>query len=147
MHGFSRIHFLFSALLWLLTLPACIAGPLDEAKAQTHLQAIATSDIHAVMQAYADDAYMDWVGGPLDGRYQGKAAIRLVWQKFFAANHGQPRSANVTPLKAHSNPKGTTLELVADYAGVTPVRVWHALVYRDGQLSTEIWQIAPAPAP
>jgi hypothetical protein len=32
------------------------------------------------MRDYADDAYLEWVGGPLDGRYRGKAEIRAVWQ-------------------------------------------------------------------
>jgi hypothetical protein len=25
-----------------------------------------------------------------------------------------------------------------------PVKVWHVMTYRDGELTTEVWQIAPA---
>jgi ketosteroid isomerase-like protein len=123
---------------------SALAGPLDEAKAQAHLNAVAAGDLDALMSDYADDAYMDWVGGPLDGRYHGKAAIKGVWQKFIAANAGKPRPAKFSKLDAYANPKGTTIWAKAEYGGTTPVKVWHALSYRDGGLATEIWQIAPA---
>jgi ketosteroid isomerase-like protein len=121
-----------------------VAGPLDEAKAKAHLDAVAAGDLEALMRDYADDAYMEWVGGPLDGRYRGKAEIRAVWQKFIAANAGKPRPAHFGKLTAFANPRGATLEAKADYGGAVPVKVWHALTYRDGDLTTEVWQIAPA---
>lgn len=121
-----------------------LAGPLDEKKAEAHLKAIAAGNVEALMADYADDVYMDWVGGPLDGRYHGKAAIRGIWTKFVAANDGQPRPARVGKLSAYANPKGVSLETEAEYGGKTPVKARHVLVYRDGLLTTEIWQIAPA---
>lgn len=134
-----------AALALFCLLPAIAsAGPLDEAKAQAHLQAVAAGDLDALMRDYAPDAYMDWVGGPLDGRYRGQAAIRAVWQKFIALNAGQPRPARFSQSEAHTNPKGATIETEAEYGGTPPVKVWHALTYRDGELTTEIWQIAPA---
>jgi ketosteroid isomerase-like protein len=137
-----------SLLLALALLPWCggqaVAGPLDEAKAKAHLDAVAAGDLEALMRDYADDAYMEWVGGPLDGRYRGKAEIRAVWQKFIAANAGKPRPAHFGKLTAFANPRGATLEAKADYGGAVPVKVWHALTYRDGDLTTEVWQIAPA---
>jgi ketosteroid isomerase-like protein len=137
-----------SLLLALALLPWCggqaVAGPLDEAKAKAHLDAVAAGDLDALMRDYADDAYMEWVGGPLDGRYRGKAEIRAVWQKFIAANAGKPRPARFGKLTAFANPRGATVEAKADYAGAVPVKVWHALTYRDGDLTTEVWQIAPA---
>ena len=123
--------------------PLAWAGPLDEARAQAHLNAVASGDIEALMRDYDDDAYMDWIGGPLDGRYRGKVAIQAVWQKFIAANAGKPRPAKFSKLEAYANPKGATVDASAEYGGTTPVKVWHALTYRDGTLTTEIWQIAP----
>ncbi|HUW29400.1 MAG TPA: nuclear transport factor 2 family protein [Sulfuriferula sp.] len=120
------------------------AGPLDEAKAQAHLNAVAAGNLTALMQDYTEDAYMDWVGGPLDGRYQGKAAISAVWQKFIAANAGKPRPAKFSELKSYANQKGASVEASAEYGGTSPVKVWHVLTYRDGNLTTEIWQISPA---
>jgi len=119
------------------------AGPLDDAKARVHLDAIAAGDLEALMRDYADDAYLEWVGGPLDGRYRGKAEIRAVWQKFIAANAGKPRPANFGKLTAFANARGASVQQRADYGGTVPVKVWHALTYRDGGLTTEVWQIAP----
>jgi ketosteroid isomerase-like protein len=123
---------------------AAVAGPLDEARAQAHLQAVAAGDLDGLMRDYEEDAYMDWIGGPLDGRYRGKPAIKVVWQKFIAANAGPSRPAKLSKIDAHTNPKGATIQASAAYGGTTPVKVWHALTYRDGSLTTEIWQIAPA---
>jgi hypothetical protein len=120
------------------------AGPLDQAKAEAHLQAIAASDLDTLMRDYPDDADVDWVGGPQDGRYHGKAAIRTMWEKFIALNKGKPRPATLGALKSFANPKGTSFEAGASYGGAVPMKVWHVLVYRDGDLTTEIWQIAPA---
>jgi len=121
-----------------------IAGPLDEAKGKAHLNAVAAGDLEALMRDYAEDAYMDWVGGPLDGRYRGKEAISAVWQKFIAANAGKPRPAKFGKLGSYANPKGASIEATAEYGGTPAVKVWHVLTYRDGSLSTEIWQVAPA---
>ncbi|TFW34818.1 nuclear transport factor 2 family protein [Massilia horti] len=132
-----------AALSFCLGHPA-FAGPLDEAKAQAHLNAVAAGDLDALMRDYTDDAYMEWVGGPLDGRYRGKAAIRAVWEKFIAANAGKPRPANVGKLSAFANPRGTSLQAKAEYGGALPLKVLHVLTYREGELTTELWQIAPA---
>lgn len=144
-HTVTGISALVMALALLVgTSPLAQAGPLDEAKAKAHLEAVAAGDLDALMRDYADDVYMDWVGGPLDGRYRGKAEIRAVWQKFIAANAGKPRTAKFGKPDAYANPKGTTVETSAEYSGTPTVKVWHVLTYRDGELTTEIWQIASA---
>jgi len=139
----SRLMFAAFTFLFAIAQPVW-AGPLDEAKAQAHLNAVAAGNLTALMQDYTEDAYMDWVGGPLDGRYQGKAAISAVWQKFIAANAGKPRPAKFSELKSYANQKGASVEASAEYGGTSPVKVWHVLTYRDGNLTTEIWQISPA---
>ncbi len=135
---------LFAAAVLLLAAHHVSAGPLDDAKAKAHLDAVAAGDLTALMQDYADDAYMDWVGGPLDGRYTGKEAIRAVWQKFIAANEGKPRPAKFGKLEPYANSKGVSYSADADYGGLKPVKVWHVLVFRDGILTSEVWQITPA---
>ncbi|MBI3778256.1 MAG: nuclear transport factor 2 family protein [Gammaproteobacteria bacterium] len=139
-----RILLIITCSLMFGSTQMAFAGPLDEAKAKAHLQAVADGNLGAVMRDYTDDAYMDWVGGPLDGRYRGKAAIGEVWKKFIANNGGKPRPAKFGKPEAYSNPKGTTIETPAEYGGEHPVKAWHVLTYRDGSLVTEIWQIAPA---
>lgn len=137
------------ALLALAILPLCLsgpalAGPIDEAKARAHLDAIAAGDLEGLMRDYAEDAYLDWVGGPLEGRYRGKAQIRALWEKWIGANKGQPRPVQRGALTAFANKTGASIEAKAAYEGAVPVKVWHVLTYRDGELDTEIWQIAPA---
>lgn len=128
-----------------LTLPSLThAGPLDERAADAHLRAVAAGDIDGLMAPYGDDPWMDWVGGPLDGRYRGKDEIRALWQKFFAANDGQPRTLTRTAITQNANPKGVTLTAIGEFAGKTTVRVRHVLVFRDAKLATEVWQIDPA---
>lgn len=139
----ARLSITVFALLFAMV-QAAVAGPLDEAKAQAHLNAVGAGDLETLMRDYAEDAYLDWVGGPLDGRYRGKAAIQVVWQKFIAANAGKPRPAKFRKLVSYANPKGASVETTAEYDGATPVKTWHALTYRDGILTTEIWQISPA---
>jgi len=120
------------------------AGPLDERAAEAHLKAIAAGDVEAVMKAYGDDPWMDWVGGALDGRYRGTEAIRALWTKFAANNDNQPRTLQRTTITQNANPKGVTLTATAEYAGKTTVRVKHVLVYRDTKLVSEVWQIDPS---
>jgi len=124
--------------------PSACAGPLDEAKARDHLAAIAAGDLETLMRDYADDAYMEWVGGPLDGRYRGKDQIRVVWQKFIAVNEGKPRPVRLSKPQAYTNPRGASVEAKAAYDGKLPMKVWHVLTYREGELSTEVWHIAPS---
>ena len=132
------------SMLFCIVSAVALAGPLDEKKAEVHLKAIAAGDVEALMADYADDAYMDWVGGPLDGRYHGKASIREVWKKFAAANDGQPRPAKVSKLSGYGNPKGMSLEAEGEYGGKTPLKAWHVMVYRDGMMTSELWTIAPS---
>lgn len=145
MTGTRKIFLVFVAACALTNfcLSPALAGPLDEAKAQTHVNAVAAGDLELLMRDYEEDANMDWVGGALDGRYRGKEAIKAVWQKFIAANAGKPRPAKFGKPEVYANPKGATIQVEAEYGGATPVKVWHALTYRDGTLGTEIWQIAP----
>jgi hypothetical protein len=142
-HIKKGLSILAMAMLPLAAQPA-FAGPLDDARARAHLDAVAAGDLDSLMRDYADDAYFEWVGGPLDGRYRGKAAIRAVWEKWIAANAGKPRPAKFGKPTSFANPRGASIESKADYAGAIPVKVWHVMTYRDGELTTEVWQIAPA---
>ena len=144
MNRIGRMQWVAAFMLSLLCMQSALAGPLDEAKAKAHLDAVAAGDLDALMRDYPEDAYMDWVGGPLDGRYHGRAAIKAVWQKFIAANGGKPRPAKFGHVEGYAHPKGTSVEAKAEYGGVPAVKVWHILTYRDNGLTTEIWQITPA---
>jgi hypothetical protein len=130
--------------LLLATVCSAFAGGLDEAKAKAHLDAVAAGNLPVLMQDYAKDAYMEWVGGPLDGRYRGKKAIEAVWKKFIAANGGAPREVKMSTPEAYTASNGASIEAEAEYGGKSPVKVWHVLTYREGRLTTELWQVSPS---
>lgn len=138
-----KSHALASALLIACATPLAQAGPLDERAATAHLEAIAAGDVDALMQAYGDDPFVEWVGGAIDGRYRGKEAIRAAWVKFMANNDHQPRTVVRSAWVQNANPTGVTLVANAEFTGKAKVRIREVLVYRDGKLVTEIWQIDP----
>jgi hypothetical protein len=129
----KRVLFLVGMVL---SLPVA-AGKLDEAKAKAHLEAIAAGNLEAVMRDYPEDAFFEWVGGPHDGQYRGREAIRAMWKSFFLDGL---RQSKIGEMEAYSNPKGVTIETRAEYSGKRNVKVWHLFLYRDGVLVAEIWQ-------
>jgi ketosteroid isomerase-like protein len=138
-----QLRSLLGACLAALSMSVAWAGPLDERAAAAHIDAIAAGDLDALMSAYSDEPWFDWVGGALDGRYRGRDEVRGVWQKFIAANEGKPRTVTRTTFVQNANPTGVTLVANAEYVGKTTVRVRHVFVYRGGKLATEVWQIDP----
>ena len=125
-------------LLLALATPA-LAGPADDA--QKHFQAIAAGDLAALGGAYAENARLEWVGGPLDGAYSGGAAIHGVWEKFAKAQG--PLTVAVSKVEESANPKGATVTANVVFTGKAPIKVRYALTYRDGKIAAETWQIDP----
>ena len=119
---------------------AAFAGqPAEDAR--QHFQAIAAGDIAQLSRNYAEQAQLNWVGGPLDGTYAGAEAIRSVWDKF-AKSQG-PLKLTVSDLQESANPKGSTVSANVLFEGKQPIKVRHVLVYRDGKLVSETWQVDP----
>ena len=116
------------------------AGPGAD-NASTHFAAIASGDLSVLMRGYNDAAQLQWVGGPLDGSYSGVAAIRGVWEKFEKAQG--PLQATVESVAESANPKGSTVTANLLFVGKTPIKVRYVLVYRDGLVVSETWQIDP----
>ena len=125
-------------LLLALATPA-LAGPADDA--QKHFQAIAAGDLTALSSAYAENARLEWVGGPLDGAYAGSAAIQGVWEKFAKAQG--PLTLAVAKVEESANPKGSTVTAQVLFTGKAPIKVRYVLTYRDGKIASETWQIDP----
>ena len=124
-----------------LTLAAgsAFAAPVDDAR--THFQAIASGDVPVVMRAYADQAQLNWVGGPLDGTYTTSDAIRATWEKFGKAVG--PLKVGVTNLDESAIPKGSTVLANVLFEGKSPIKVRYVLTFRDGKIVNETWQIDP----
>ena len=53
--------------------------------ATEHWNQIAIENSPVIMQQYAGNATLHWIGGPLNGTYHGTSAINTTWSKFFTA--------------------------------------------------------------
>lgn len=118
---------------------AVLAGPADDANA--HFKAIAAGDVDQIMQGYAEGAVLQWVGGPLDGAYNGSDSLKGVWSKF-TQSQGK-LELSVAKVEESANPKGTTVTANVEFKGKAAIKVRYVLVYRGGKLVNEIWQIDP----
>jgi ketosteroid isomerase-like protein len=125
----------------LLAIPSAHAETSADS-ARAHIEAIAAGDVDAITASYGPDAVLEWVGGPLDGRYAAADAIKTTWTKFAKANG--PLKAGIAHLQEAANPKGATVTADVMFQGKTTIPVRYTLTYRDGKLVNEIWQIEPA---
>lgn len=131
---------LFLAPALLLAAGTALAGPASD-NAQAHFRAIAGGQVEAVLGQYADNATLEWVGGPLDGRYAGKTALGEVWGKFAKAQ-GE-LNFRISNVQESANPKGATVTANVVFSGKNDIKVRYVLVYRDGKIVGEVWQIDP----
>ncbi len=51
----------------------------------THWNSIAIESLPLVMQQYSSTSVLHWIGGPLNGVYNGSGNISVTWSKFFKA--------------------------------------------------------------
>lgn len=129
-----------STLALTLLTGAAIAGPAED-MAKSRIDAIAKGDVATVTASYADGTTLNWVGGPLDGKYTGADKLKEVWTKFTTAQGEQ--KATVAAIAESANPKGATVTANVVFAGKNTVKVRYVLLYRDGKLADEIWQVDP----
>ncbi|MDA8382627.1 MAG: nuclear transport factor 2 family protein [Betaproteobacteria bacterium] len=111
------------------------------ALARAHIRDVAKGKVAALVAQYGPEPVLEWVGGPLNGRYLGTDAIRGVWGKFAKANG--LLKAEVTHVQAAANPAGATVTADVRFTGKATIPVRYVLTYRSGKLVDEIWQIDP----
>ncbi|NIG19266.1 nuclear transport factor 2 family protein [Pantoea sp. Al-1710] len=133
---------LISTVLFTLSAGQSFAADADNARA--HFQAIAAGNMAEIMAHYADNAHLEWVGGPLDGAYNSSDAIQQVWSKFSTAQGNLQYTVN--NLTEASNPKGSTVSAQVHFNGKNALNVSYILTYRAGKIVSEIWQVTPNPA-
>lgn len=113
------------------------------AMAAQRLQAIGRGDVQSIVQGYGPNAALNWVGGPLDGTYQGTEQLAGVWQRFATAQG--PMRLTLGTAVAGANPRGATVITPVAFIGERgTVKVRHVLVVRDGRVVNETWQVDPA---
>lgn len=131
---------LLAAVVLSVFATGAFAGPAAD-EAQAHFRAIGSGDVAGVSRIYADNAQLNWIGGPLDGTYVGADNIRPVWEKF-TKSLGQLK-VTVANLEESVNPKGATVTANVQFEGKQPIKVRYVLTFRDGKLVNETWQIDP----
>ena len=136
---FKTVSLGLCATALLFAAQGAVAGPADDARA--HFQAIGSGDMQTVMSGYADNAHLDWVGGPLDGTYDSRDVIRGVWEKF--TKSAGPLKVSVDKLDESANPKGSTVSANVQFEGKAPIKVRYVLTFREGKIVSETWQIDP----
>ena len=136
---FKTISLGLCATALLFAAQGAVAGPADDARA--HFQAIGSGDMQTVMSGYADNAHLDWVGGPLDGTYDSRDVIRGVWEKF--TKSAGPLKVSVDKLDESANPKGSTVSANVQFEGKALIKVRYVLTFREGKIVSETWQIDP----
>lgn len=129
----------FAAAAVLAATPA-LAGPAED-MSKSRIEAIAKGDVATVSSAYAEGATLHWVGGPLDGVYSGPEKLKTVWTKFSTAQSEQ--TAKVAAVTEAMNPKGATVTADVVFSGKNAVKVRYVMVWREGKLADEIWQVNP----
>jgi hypothetical protein len=132
--------FILSTLALTLCAGSAFAAPAEDL-AKARIDAIAKGDIAAIAAGYADGATLHWIGGPLDGNYTGADKLKDVWGKFNGAM-GQQK-ATIAAITEAANPKGSTVSANVVLAGKNNIKIRYVMVYRDGKLSDEIWQVDP----
>ena len=129
---------LFLGLSLLSISAVSFAGASDDANA--HFKAIGTGDVAAITAAYADGAMLQWVGGPLNGMYTGADKLKEVWSKF---SKNAPLEVMASKVEESANPGGSTVTANVVFKGKNEIKVRYVLVYRDGKVVNEVWQIDP----
>lgn len=109
--------------------------------AREHFNLIGNGDVGSLMSGYTSGAVLNWVGGPLDGSYASPDAIRSLWEKFSKAQG--TLKVSVDKLEESANPKGSTITANVKFEGKVPISVRYVLVYRDGKIVSETWQVDP----
>lgn len=127
----------FAAVL-LASSSMTFAGPTDDA--QAHFKAIGAGEVDKIMMAYGDGATLQWVGGPLNGMYSGADKIKEVWSKF---SKNAPLEVMTSKVEESGNPAGSTVTANVMFKGKAEIKVRYVLVYRDGKVVNEVWQIDP----
>ena len=107
-----------------------------------HIQAISSAPADLLIPQYADGARLEWIGGPLDGAYEGADAIGEAWNRFISARGVM--TAELQSYDVSENPRGRTVIASVIFRNDKTIPVRIITTYREGVIASEIWQIDPA---
>jgi hypothetical protein len=129
---------LFAAAVLLLGAQTASAST-GTLRAEAYFDAISGGNVATVASFYADEAEIYWIGGPLSGVYTGKGQITDLWQKFSdAAGEIYHKVLEVSESKYGSR---STVTARVSFIGPKEVPVKFLLVFEDGKIINQIWQV------
>jgi ketosteroid isomerase-like protein len=129
--------------LMLLGIAPAYAGA-DAIRAEAYFNAISGGNVDTITSFYAEDAEFHWVGGPLAGVYKGKDKIKGVWDRFTKA--AGDLDHEVLQIAESANGKTSTVTARVKFKGEGEVPVKFIMVYKDGKIASEVWQVDKAGA-
>jgi len=106
-----------------------------------HWEAIARNDVGMATISYSPNATLEWVGGPLQGKYTGPAAIAEVWTKFFIAQG--PSEVDVSNVQERPEAGKQTVTARVIFKGRRTVPVDYTLMFEGDQIVAETWRVRP----
>ena len=140
--GLKAVVIAASSLVLLCVAPA-YAGA-DAVRAEAYFNAISGGNADTITSFYADDAEFHWIGGPLAGVYKGKDKIKGLWDKFSKA--AGDLDHEVLQLSESANGKTSTVTASVMFKGEGEVPVKFIMIYKDGKIASEVWQVDKAAA-
>lgn len=115
---------------------------MNHPDATRHFADIAKGNVKAIMSQYAPHATLEWVGGKLNGTYEGTDAIQDMWARF--AKGAGKLTMHATDFTVATAPKdGMTVTADVLFKGKATIPVRYVLVYRNRKIVDEVWQVAP----
>jgi len=132
---------LIAASALMLGIQAAAAGA-DAVRAKAFFGAIAGGNAETVTSFYADKAALHWLGGPLDGAYQGKDQIRATWEQFIKAS--SPTGHKVLALSESGSGAISTIAARVAFTGENDLPVKFTLIFENGAIVEHIWELDKA---
>ena len=109
--------------------------------AHYHWEAIARNDVGMTTILYGPNAVLEWVGGPLQGRYAGPTAIAEVWTRFFIQQ--RPIEVDVSNVQERVEGGRQTVMATTLFKGLRTLTVDSTLVFEAGRIVAETWRVRP----
>ena len=109
--------------------------------ARYHWDAVASNDLGMTMFHYTPASTLEWVGGPLQGKYSGTTALAEVWTKFFYAQGYM--NVEVSNVQARQEGARHIVTARTIFKGRQVVPVDYALVFEGDRVVAETWKVSP----
>ncbi|AHF81128.1 nuclear transport factor 2-like protein [Thermococcus paralvinellae] len=107
-----------------------------------HWQALEDNDLAALMQQNAENSTLYWIGGPLNGTYNGVSEIEATWSKFFAGtNVIDVGIYNITLAKSEEGMTGIKAIVIVTTQEGKQIPLRYEIYFKGDEIIEEWWTI------